>query len=164
MGDWEKAQQFFDDDEDALTDVLNIRGHRALHVAIGNPENVGFLESLLERIRVESLPTLVNHKQQNGLHYAAILDNTMAAKKLVDKNPRLLFIVDYQNFLPIQIAIFNSHKTTFLYLLQVCKEYIWLSQTNGYHNPFEGEKGVSLLCYTILSGFLGELYYPNIII
>ncbi|KAI7756370.1 hypothetical protein M8C21_011639 [Ambrosia artemisiifolia] len=167
MGDWEKAQEIFNEDKDALTDILNIRGHRTLHVAIGNPENTLFLDNLLERIDPDSLPTLVNHKQQNGLHYAAILDNTIAAKKLVDKKPHLLFTVDYHNLLPIQLAIYNSHRTTFLYLLQMCKQYIGLSQKEGYHNPFEGEKGVSLLCYTILSGFLDVAYellndYPKL--
>ncbi|XP_076926214.1 uncharacterized protein LOC143589286 [Bidens hawaiensis] len=159
MGDWEKAQEFFNEDQDALIDKLNIDGQRSLHVAIGNSENIWFLQNLLERINPDSLPSLVNNKQQNALHYAAMLDNTIAVIVLVEKNPRLLFCVDYQNYLPIQKAIFNSHETTFLYLLMVCKQHIWLNKEVGNHNPFEGEKGVSLLNNAILSGFYDAASY-----
>ncbi|KAJ0745297.1 putative ankyrin repeat-containing domain-containing protein [Helianthus annuus] len=157
MEDWDTAEQIFLEDNDALINKLNIDGCRTLHIAIGNPNNIMILQNLLERINPESLPTLVNNKQQNALHYAAILDNTKAAKMLVEKNPRLLFAVDYQKYLPIQKAIFNSHKATFDYLLGACKQYIGLSKKHGYPDPFKGEKGVSLLDNIILSGFLGEL-------
>ncbi|KAI3827000.1 hypothetical protein L1987_01061 [Smallanthus sonchifolius] len=166
-GDWEKAQELFNEDKDALTDKLNFYGNTPLHIAIGNPENTMFLENLLEQINPESLPTLVNNSQQNALHFAAVLDNTIAAKKLVQKNPYLLFAIDDQKYLPIQAAINNSHKTTFLYLLQVCKQHIGLSQKEGYYNPFEGKMGANLLSCTIMAGFLDVAYdllqdYPQL--
>ncbi|KAM0053491.1 putative ankyrin repeat-containing domain-containing protein [Helianthus debilis subsp. tardiflorus] len=110
---------------------------------------------------------MVNNRQRNALHYAATLDNYLAAKKLVEKNPDLLFRVDYQNELPIHRAIIRSHKTTFLYLLQVCKQHIGLSEKDGNHNPFEGQKGFNLLGNTIMSGFLDVAYdllkdYPKL--
>ncbi|KAI7730833.1 hypothetical protein M8C21_026168 [Ambrosia artemisiifolia] len=158
MGDWEKAQEFINKDSDALTDKINSSGSTALHVAIGNPQNNFILEKLLLQINPELLPTLVNNRKQNPLHYAAILGNTIAAEKLVEKNPQLLFIVDYENDLPIERAIYGSHKTTFLYLLQACKQHIGLSQIDGYHNPFEGEHGVQLLSSSIAVGFLDIAY------
>ncbi|KAJ0817608.1 putative ankyrin repeat-containing domain, retrotransposon Copia-like protein [Helianthus annuus] len=166
-GDWEKAQEFFNDNKDALIDQINRFGHTTLHVAIGDPKNIWILEKLLEQINPESLPTMVDNRQRNALHQAAILDNYLAAKMLVEKNPDLLFRVDYRNYLPIERAIVNSHKTTFLYLLQVCKQHIGLSKKDGNHDPFEGEKGVSLLNNTILAGFLDVAYnllkdYPNL--
>ncbi|KAM0053496.1 putative ankyrin repeat-containing domain, PGG domain, retrotransposon Copia-like protein [Helianthus debilis subsp. tardiflorus] len=167
MGDWEKAQEFFNDDKDALIDQINRFGHTTLHVAIGDPKNIWILEKLLEQINPDSLPTLVDNRQRNALHYAAVLDNYLAAKMLVEKNPDLLFRVNNKNYLPIERAIVNSHKTTFLYLLQVCKQHIGLSKKDGNQNPFEGEKGVSLLNNTILAGFLDIAYnllkdYPNL--
>lgn len=42
-GDWNSAQEFFGRDKDALTAKLNDQGRRALHVAIGNLENISFL-------------------------------------------------------------------------------------------------------------------------
>ncbi|KAI3827109.1 hypothetical protein L1987_01173 [Smallanthus sonchifolius] len=140
IGDWKKAQEFFNDDKDALIDKLNIMGSTTLHIAI---------------------------VRKNALHHAAILGNTIAAKKLVDKNPLLLFAVDNKKYLPIHRAIFESHKTTVLYLLQMCKQHIGLSQKDGYHNPFQGANGAMLLGDSILSGFLGVAYdllmgYPEL--
>ncbi|KAK9068987.1 hypothetical protein SSX86_013103 [Deinandra increscens subsp. villosa] len=157
-GDWEKAEIFFNEDKDALTDKLLAAGHRALHMAIGSPQSNRVLDKLLEQINPDSLPTLVTNALKNALHYAASLDNSLAAKKLVEKNPNLLFIVDKDKSLPIEIAINNSHKTTFLYLLKMCKQHIGLSQKEGYNNPFEGEHGVSLLTGTILAGFMDVAY------
>ncbi|KAD3337813.1 hypothetical protein E3N88_33334 [Mikania micrantha] len=168
MGDWEKAQEFFDHDEGALTDKLYHDGSTALHLAIGNPQNIRILENLLDRINPDSLPTLLNDYHQNALYYATILDNTVAAKKLVDRNPHLLFVVNHKNrLLPVERAAGNSHRTTFVYLLQMCKHHIGLSQKDGYHNPFEGERGSRLLCGTILAGFLDVAYdllkdYPQL--
>ncbi|KAI3827112.1 hypothetical protein L1987_01176 [Smallanthus sonchifolius] len=167
IGDWKKAQEFFNDDKDALIDKLNIEGSTTLHIAIGNPQNTWFLGKLLDLIDPESLPTLVNNSQENALNHAAILGNTIAAKKLVDKNPLLLFAVDNKKYLPIHRAIFESHKTTVLYLLQMCKQHIGLSQKDGYHNPFQGANGAMLLGDSILSGFLDVAYdllmdYPEL--
>ncbi|KAI3683022.1 hypothetical protein L1987_83482 [Smallanthus sonchifolius] len=167
MGDWEKAQEFFNKDKDALTDKLNADDYTALHVAIGNSKNIEFVENLLELINPESLPRLMNDEKETVLHRAALLDNTSAAKKLVEKNPHLLFIADDKEHLPIEYAIFNSHKATSLYLLQVCKQHIGLSQQDGYHNPFEGEFGVSVLGNAIISGLLDIAYdllkdYPEL--
>ncbi|KAI3826212.1 hypothetical protein L1987_00257 [Smallanthus sonchifolius] len=128
MGDWEKAEEFFNKDKNALIDKLDVYGYTALHIAIGDPGNIMFVENLLEQINPKSLPSLVNNKQQNALHLAAILDNTRAAKKLVDKNPHLLFTVDNMKYLPIERAIFNSHKTNFVYLLQ---DYPELARTKN---------------------------------
>ncbi|KAK1419707.1 hypothetical protein QVD17_28981 [Tagetes erecta] len=151
MGEWEKAEAFFNDDKNALTDKINSNGDTSLHIAVGDPKDIWFLEKLLEKIDPKLITTMLNNKDQTALHHAAILDNTKAAIKLVEKNPCVLFIVDRQNHLPIQKAIFNSHKTTFLYLLHACKQHIHLTQKEGHHNPFEGVKGVYILNNAILS-------------
>ncbi|KAM0056040.1 putative ankyrin repeat-containing domain-containing protein [Helianthus debilis subsp. tardiflorus] len=167
MGDWEKAQKIFDEDKKALTHSLNVFGNRSLHIAVGNPKSGPFLEKLLKQIKPDLLPALVNNTKQNALHFAAGLDNFVAAEMLVKKNPNLLFIACKHNYLPIHKAIYNSHKKTFCYLLQMCKDYIRFSKTEGHHSPFEGEKGVRLLHDTILAGFLDEAYnllkdYPEL--
>lgn len=151
--DWRKAQEIFNEDKDALTAKINPNGDSALHIAMDKAENIQFVENLLKEINPESLPNMVNNKRVNPLHRAAKIDNTMVAKMLVKKNPQLLFILD-MSALPIHKAIINSHKTTFLYLLDACKQYIELSQDNGYHSPFEGIHGGRLLNNAIDSGFL----------
>ncbi|CAH1443914.1 unnamed protein product [Lactuca virosa] len=165
--DWEKAQEIFNQDTDALTAKLNKYGYTVLHIAINNAENIQFVENLLKEIRPESLPTLVTNNQKfNPLHRAAVVDNTKAARMLVEKNPRLLFILSGEDLLPIHIAILNSHRTTFLYLFDVCKQHIELSQQDGSHSPFEGVNGALILNSAISSGFLDVSYelimkYPD---
>ncbi|KAK1428311.1 hypothetical protein QVD17_17143 [Tagetes erecta] len=167
MGDWDTAQEIFSINKHTFTCTLNIYGLRAIHIAIGDPKNVNFLEKLLEQIDAESLPTLVDRGRYNPLHFAATFDNFVAAKMLVEKNPHLLFIENEEKNLPIHIAFNKSEKTTFSYLLQACNKYIGLSRDDGYHNPFEGEHGVRLLDYTISSRFLDVAYdllnyYPQL--
>ncbi|KAK9054387.1 hypothetical protein SSX86_025465 [Deinandra increscens subsp. villosa] len=170
-GDWETAQEFYSKDKDAFTRVLCIVGYRALHYAIGNPENILLVENLLEKISPELLPELVNKDVLNPLHYAAILDNRPAAEVLVEKNPYLLFTVDKRQYTPVLIAVINSHINTFCYLLEKSKQHVALiSQINegsNYSNPFEGEQGVLLVGQTILAGFLDVAYgllkeYPEL--
>ncbi|CAI9277550.1 unnamed protein product [Lactuca saligna] len=150
---WRKAEEIFKEDRDALTAKLNSNGDSALHIAMDKAENIQFVENLLKEITPESLPEMVNNKRVNPLHRAAKIDNTMVAKMLAKKNPDLLFILDVTS-LPIHKAIINSHKTTFLYLLDACKQYIEISQKDGYHSPFEGVHGARLLTNAIDSGFL----------
>nr|KAJ0201009.1 hypothetical protein LSAT_V11C600330570 [Lactuca sativa] len=152
--DWEKAHEIFNQDKDALTAKLDNLGSRALHIAIEKAESMQFLENLLKEINPESLPTLVTIYSGNPLHHAAAIDNTMAAKMLVKKNPYLLFSLDGNSSLPIHTASLNSHRRTFLYLLDACKNHIRLSQQDGYHSPFEGINGARLLSTAIESGFL----------
>ncbi|KAK1431686.1 hypothetical protein QVD17_08232 [Tagetes erecta] len=166
-GDWDSAQEFFMKDEDALIVKINEFGCKAIHLAVDNAENINFFEKLLDLIKPESIPTLLDDEGMNALHHAAIRDNVKAAEKLVQKNPHLLFIVDNEDILPIQKAIFNSHNNTFQYLLGACKKHITLSEKEGYDNPFVGQKGVSILGDSILSGLLDVAYdllqeYPEL--
>lgn len=155
-GNWEEAREIFTRDKDALTAKLNVSGQSALHMAVGACKHIQFVENLLEEINPESLLTLVGYNKINALHRAAMVDNTKAAKMLVEKNPYLLFSLDNMNNLPIHRAIIGSHETTFQYMLDACMHHIALSQEDGYHNPFEGRHAVRLLINVINVGLLGE--------
>nr|XP_043636745.1 uncharacterized protein LOC122607771 isoform X2 [Erigeron canadensis] len=153
-GDWDKAQEFFNNDRAALTAKVNTEGDSPLHLAITTCQNIQFVENLLMEINPASLPSLVSYNQGvSVLHCAAIVGNTKAAKMLVEKNPCLLFVVDELGYLPILRAIHNNHKITVLYLLEACKIYIDLSQIDGYQNPFEGEHGSWILGGLINLGY-----------
>ncbi|KAJ0667892.1 putative ankyrin repeat-containing domain, PGG domain, retrotransposon Copia-like protein [Helianthus annuus] len=161
-----KTKELLRNDSDALIDVLNVDGERALHLAIleshedkFDSSHHGFLKKLLHDIKdSEILPSLVNNKQQNALHYAAMLGDKRVAEMLVKRNPHLLFCVDSDKYLPITRAAFHSHKATFTYLLKECRTHIKLSEKDRYHNPFIGENGVLLITTTICSGFLDDAY------
>ncbi|KAL7617238.1 hypothetical protein Lser_V15G03368 [Lactuca serriola] len=157
-GDWEEAREIFNRDKDALTAKLNVKGQSALHIAVDACKHIQFVENLLKEINPESLLTLVSYNKINALHRAAMVDNTKAAKMLVEKNPYLLFSLDNMNSLPIHRAIIGSHETTFQYMLDACMHHIALSQEDGYHNPFEGRHGVKLLTNVINVGLLDVAY------
>ena len=144
-GDWQKAEEIFNKDKDALTAKLTDTDECALYIVIGTRRHFHLVKNLLEEINPELLPTLVDSLQFNVLHCAAIVGNTTASKMVVEKNPRLLFMVDKDEDLPIHRAIVNCHKDTFEYLLDVSKKYIEFSREDGYRNPFEGESGVQLI-------------------
>ncbi|KAI3693576.1 hypothetical protein L1987_76523 [Smallanthus sonchifolius] len=116
-----------------------IRGHKALHIAIAASENMEFVQNLLQEMNPNSLPSMVNNFGQNPLHYAAMVGNTAASKMLVEQNPHF------------------PQKITFLYLLEVCKQHIQLSQQQGYHSPFEGRNGALLLTCVINQGILDNI-------
>ncbi|KAL4561242.1 hypothetical protein LXL04_033405 [Taraxacum kok-saghyz] len=164
---WEKAKEIFNQDQGAVTATISVLGKTALHLAIDRVENIQFLENLLKEIEPDILPTLVSkYGKENPLHQAAYCDNKIAAEMLVKKNPHLLFLLDERYRLPIQIAVMNSHRTTFLYLLEACENHIDLSREDGYHSPFQGTRGAFLLDYAIARGYLDVSYelimkYPH---
>nr|XP_043631470.1 protein ACCELERATED CELL DEATH 6-like [Erigeron canadensis] len=165
-GYWEKAREYFIKDKDALTCKINDDDDSPLHVAIGTCQNIYFVKNLLKELNSESLPYLVCKRQQTPLHRAALVGNTKAAKKLVKRNPKLLFITDKQRLLPIHRAIFGAHVNTFLYLLEVTKKHIGLSQLQGHSNPFRGLNAAALLTSVIGNGLFEVAYelikeYPD---
>ncbi|KAL7618340.1 hypothetical protein Lser_V15G03229 [Lactuca serriola] len=151
-GDWKKAQQMFIVDRDALTCKLNDDNESPLHVAIGTCQNNHFVKELLDVITPASLPTLLTVRESNPLHHAAFVGNARAAEMLVKKNQHLLFLPDKKKCLPILRAIMGSHIETFLYLLDVTRCHISLSEEEGCHNPFEGVNGCTLLTRVITAG------------
>ncbi|KAJ0687629.1 putative ankyrin repeat-containing domain-containing protein [Helianthus annuus] len=64
---------------------------------------------------------LTSFRDYTPLHIAAVVGNTEAVKILVNKNQELLYAKDVDELLPIHRALINSHKDTFLYLLDVTK-------------------------------------------
>nr|KAJ0226395.1 hypothetical protein LSAT_V11C100034830 [Lactuca sativa] len=157
-GDWKKAQQMFIVDRDALTCKLNDDNESPLHVAIGTCQNNHFVKELLDVITPASLPTLLTVRESNPLHHAAFVGNARAAEMLVKKNQHLLFLPDKKKCLPILRAIMGSHIETFLYLLDVTRCHISLSEEEGCHNPFEGVNGCTLFTRVITAGLWGEFF------
>lgn len=161
--DWEEANEIISKDKDALSAEIDDGGETALHIAAGiavaTPKSILFVKNLLEYINPESLESLVDNFNYNPLHRAAIVGYTEVAEMLVNKNRSLLFCCDKDSILPIHRAVYNSQKTTFIYLLKACKEHIEISTRDGYYSPFEGTTGAKLLNNVIAGGYLGELFF-----
>ncbi|XP_024984278.1 ankyrin repeat-containing protein ITN1-like [Cynara cardunculus var. scolymus] len=147
-GDWEDAQDFIDQDEEAVTANINKYGFTALHIAVGTgKQGITFVEKLVEKISPKALvKMLTSSEKYTPLHIAAVVGNTTAVKILVNKNHKLLYAEDVDGLLPIHRALINSHKDTFLYLLGVTK-------ANQYPNTFIGNMGVTLLSNVIFAGY-----------
>ncbi|XP_021981305.1 uncharacterized protein LOC110877466 isoform X1 [Helianthus annuus] len=166
LGDWEKAQEYFNQDERTLTDKLDQKGNSALHIAIKNHVNITFLENLLNQINPESLPTLVNDGHYHPLQYAVYYENNVAIEKLVQTYPHLLFTPETDE-MPLMIAASYSRRTTFDYLLKACKQYIELNPKDVQINPFKGKTGFLLIIVTLMGGFYDAAYdllnnYPEL--
>ncbi|KAJ9558336.1 hypothetical protein OSB04_012950 [Centaurea solstitialis] len=167
-GDWEKAEEIFNGDEDALTAKIDASGNSALHIAINMRKNIQFVENLLKKMNPETFPTLVNEEQRNVLHNAAVVGNIKAAKMVVNENSSLLFIPDVEQCLPIHRAILNCHIETFQYLLQVSEQYKGHFLQEGYcYSPFQGEFGIMLIDNVINGGLYDVAYmlitkYPEL--
>ncbi|KAF5784521.1 putative ankyrin repeat-containing domain-containing protein [Helianthus annuus] len=150
-GDWDAAQEFIDEDEEACTANINKYGFTALHIAIGTgKQGINFVEKLVEKLPPNSLlEMLTSSAKYTPLHIAAVVGNIEAVKILVNKNQGLLYVKDVDGLLPIHRALINSHKDTFLYLLVVTKD-------NEYPFTFTGYMGVTLLSNVIFAGYFGE--------
>ncbi|PWA59831.1 ankyrin repeat-containing domain, PGG domain, Gag-polypeptide of LTR copia-type [Artemisia annua] len=80
------------------------------------------------------------------LHIAAVVGNTAAVEILVNRNPMLLYAEDVDGLLPVHRALINSHRETFLYLLDVTKD-------NQFSCAITGNMGVTLLSNVIFAGY-----------
>nr|XP_043611817.1 uncharacterized protein LOC122583484 [Erigeron canadensis] len=154
-GNWEEANEFFSQDPDALTAILDISEYRALHLAIERTHNLRFVQNLLDRIDPDLLPTLVDQDARNPLHYAAVVGNIDAGMMLVEKNPHLLFMYDNNDHLPIHRALFVSNAIMAQRLFEASIENIgFCDEQQGCHSPFEGSNGAVILYKAISVGFL----------
>ncbi|KAI3512333.1 hypothetical protein L1887_19648 [Cichorium endivia] len=147
-GDWDDAQDFINQEPEAITANINKYGFTALHIAVGTgKQGITFVQKLVEKISPKSLlKMLTSSEKYTPLHIAAVVGNTMAVKILVNKNHKLLYAEDVDGLLPIHRALINSHKDTFLYLLGVTK-------SNQYPYTFTGNMGVTLLSNVIFAGY-----------
>ncbi|KAL8214586.1 hypothetical protein R6Q57_004035 [Mikania cordata] len=147
-GDWDDAQDFINQDEEAITANINKYGFTALHIAVGTgKQGINFVEKLVAKLPPNLLlKMLTSSEKYTPLHIAAVVGNTEAVKILVNKNQRLLYAEDVDGLLPIHRALINSHKDTFLYLLGVTKG-------NQHPYTFTGNMGVTLLSNVIFAGY-----------
>uniref|UniRef100_A0A7N0TIP4 Uncharacterized protein n=1 Tax=Kalanchoe fedtschenkoi TaxID=63787 RepID=A0A7N0TIP4_KALFE len=123
-GDWENAKQIIDQNG-GETLRAKIRGYSetVMHVAVGSgPRTTPFVAELLKL----STPADLEVKNIEGctpLGIAAKVGNVEAAKLLVAKNPRLLYVASRDgSCFPIHSAAENGHREMLLYLLRVTRE------------------------------------------
>ncbi|XP_073152209.1 uncharacterized protein [Henckelia pumila] len=111
-GDWNEGRQFLDKNEEGITAILNSHSETLLHAAVKTGKSNDFLRNLLERIPEDAL-LRTSTCGLTALHSAAVAGNTGAAIMLVNKNPKLLYILNDHNLLPVHVAAIGCHKRHF---------------------------------------------------
>lgn len=154
VGDWETGKQIIlRHGSEALRARIRGYSETALHVAVGSgQETTHFVNELLQLL----LPIDLEVTTGDGctpLGIAAKVGNLEAAKMLVAKNPRLIYIPDGHGSLPIHIAAEYGQKEMLFYMLQVTKK-------GQYPDPYDPEgRGPELLRYIIKAEFYGIFPY-----
>ncbi|KAJ8773926.1 hypothetical protein K2173_009357 [Erythroxylum novogranatense] len=152
-GNWETAESFLDDDPDLVTSKISARTTNPVYIAIQRRLPLEFIQKLVDRASPESLAMGGSASNQwTGLHAAAMIGYTEAAKVLVEKNPILPQILEpFEKLAPIHYAALYGHKETVCYLLSVTKDED--------PSPFKGTLGASLLTALIIAEFYGLALY-----
>lgn len=149
-GDWNRGKSIFlRHGSEALMAKIRSNSETALHVAVGSGAKTElFVTELLQLL----LPANLELKTSDGctpLGIAAKVGNLGAAKLLVAKHPRLIYIPDADGSLPIHIAAKYGQKEMLIYMLRVTKE-------DQYPDPYDPEgRGPELLRYIIEAEFYG---------
>ncbi|KZT76699.1 hypothetical protein F511_46277, partial [Dorcoceras hygrometricum] len=145
-GDWKEGKKFFDEDENAITSIINDSSETALHIAVETGKSNYFVRKLLDSMSDEAMFSK-DSSENTALHVAALSGNKEAAMLLVNKNT-----TNDDDMLPIHLAARNSHKPTLMYLISVCKKDVE-------NSPFVGELGALLLTIAIASEFIDVALY-----
>ncbi|PWA41837.1 ankyrin repeat-containing domain, PGG domain protein [Artemisia annua] len=153
------VNHILDEEKVYVTDIITIHGNTALHLAVVTSKDPEFFEELLKKTPENiSLTDLKNSEGRTLLHFAAIFDNTPAAKILVEKYPRMLIQKDNDGQTPLAVALSNLHTETAKCLLNNIDTDIHKDTL------FSGTSGVELLVLAIsskdfeLAGTLLSLY------
>ncbi|XP_059665945.1 uncharacterized protein LOC132311836 [Cornus florida] len=119
-GEWEKAKEFLEQHEDAVSADITGEGDTILMVAVSSEKRNHFVKSLLEFVSSShvDLTHQRNHEGETCLHLAASANNLEVAKLLVAKVQRLPNIEDNE-FLPLHHAAVFGHKNMVHYLMDV---------------------------------------------
>ena len=143
-GDWESAKSFIEKDPNALTARITEDSKTVWHVAALCDQ----WEFILKLLELVSSPESIAVRSQGGhtvLHYVALGGSLKTAKALVQKNPGLPQMGDYEsNVPPLLHSIWSESKELVWYLS---------SMTNL---DFSLDWSPRFLCALILSGYHGK--------
>ncbi|XP_038886803.1 ankyrin repeat-containing protein ITN1-like, partial [Benincasa hispida] len=143
-GEWDVAEDIFNQDTGAIISRITLLSETALHVAVGTGNNLDFVEKLVELMCERSLPLKLKDSYGNtALAVAAIVGNVKAAKILVGKNKKLPLVKNKVNYSPLLLAAKYGHREMILYLLSVTKD----------EAVFTGKAGARLLNLLITFDF-----------
>lgn len=139
-GDWDTAKIFLTDHPDALSVRTPYSGKTILHVAV-DVGHVQIVEELVQFSKEEDLEIKANNGK-TALASAADVGIKRMVECMVNKNQRLVGIVDAYNMLPVVLASNKGHWDLVEYLYSV-------TPTESLVEEQEGRNGATLVCQCI---------------
>ncbi|PKI76056.1 hypothetical protein CRG98_003606 [Punica granatum] len=118
-GDWEAAESIFNEDTAALKAIITSRRETALHVAVDHGR-AEFVEKLVARMATGDLEikTDKQSRKRTALHYAVVSGSLPIVRTLVEKNGKLMEIVDDKKYSPLhEAAYYFESKEVVRYLI-----------------------------------------------
>ncbi|KAI3891472.1 hypothetical protein MKX03_037121 [Papaver bracteatum] len=146
-GDWDLANEFLEENPEAITQAITTELHTVLHLAVFNMVDLMFVEEIVKL----TPPKVLENKTADGftaLHFAGLYGYTKAAEVIVTKNPKTTQILSASERIPLEEAIravTAGQKETVEYLYSVTR--------HEHPGPFSSHRGASLLYKTIDAGF-----------
>ncbi|KAI3920277.1 hypothetical protein MKW92_021534 [Papaver armeniacum] len=143
-GNWEWAEQFFNNKPEMKTVEITIDKEIALHIAADHTK-WAFVENLVPLMPPEALAKTDTKHGFTALHTAAMEGNTAVARLMVEANNTLTQIPDKRGRVPLHTAakyVSDGQAEVIKYLYSVTDKEV-----------FSGPLGASLLCDLIDSDF-----------
>ncbi|KAI3830633.1 hypothetical protein MKX03_016465 [Papaver bracteatum] len=142
-GDWEKASKFFQNDPQAIREVITEELETPLCIAV-RKNHVVFIEEIVRLMPPEVLEYKIKKSDFTALHLAIQYGNLKAAEMMVKKNQKLTQIRNRDGRVPLAFAL--------LYTTGAQKrivDYLYSVTRDEDPSPFWGHDGASLLCDAI---------------
>ncbi|XP_028071455.1 uncharacterized protein LOC114273840 [Camellia sinensis] len=143
-GDWESAMKFIEELRVAARVPITRYSETALMIAVRIIRRNHFVKKLLQKMEPEDLANR-DVEGQTALLIAAGVGNIEATKLLVEKNPTLSNVDDFDGEIALQCAARHGNREVVLYLLDATKQDQQLQ-------PFADKLGAALLCDLSSSG------------
>ncbi|KAI3830624.1 hypothetical protein MKX03_016456, partial [Papaver bracteatum] len=134
-GDWEKASKFFENNPQAIREVVTEEQETALHIA-AHRNHLVFIEEIVSRMPPEVL------------HFAVMHGNLKAAEVMYKKNQKLTQIQDGDGLVPLAYALVFATGAQ-----EEMVKYLYPITRDDDPSPFSGHRGASMLCDATSEGF-----------
>lgn len=148
-GDWNVAKDILDRHPNALRARIPYSGKTALHAAVGSGK-VHIVQELVQRMPEEDLE-IQGADHMTALAAAVDIGITEMAKCMVNKNNRIVSIVDARNMIPVVLAFTREHlpMASYLYSVTPIEDLM----------PDKGPNGATVVCQSIYVRRFGKIEF-----
>ncbi|KAI3925257.1 hypothetical protein MKW98_011862, partial [Papaver atlanticum] len=143
-GDWVKASMFFENNPQAIREVITEDMETALHIAVYRNHLV-FVKEIVKFMPPEVLEYKKKNTELTALHLAVKYGNIKAAEMMVKKNQKLTQIRNCYGRVPLAYALVYATGAQ-----KEIVEYLYSVTRDEDPSPFLGHDGASMFCDAII--------------